>query len=201
MPKCVLLLLFLRGVFMTPQSLYNALEQCPIIAAVRDETFAKALISPPEVIFYMDANLLTVEKRIKEAHDNGKYIFVHLDLAEGIGKDKIGVEYLAQKGADGIISTKTSIIKTAKEQGLLAVQRFFAIDCQGVESISSTLANSRPDLMEIMPGVVGKIIKRFANQKIPLITGGLIESKAEITGAIDLGAFAVSTGKEELWYA
>lgn len=185
---------------MTQEKLYGSLEACPIIAAVHQEMFGKALRSPIEVIFYMDANLLTVKDRVKEAHDAGKFIFIHIDLANGIAKDKIGVEYLSQIGADGIISTRSTIIKTAKELGLATVQRFFAIDCQGVESISSTLINSQPDLMEIMPGVVGKVIKRFADGKVPLITGGLIERKQEVTSAIALGAFAVSTGKEELWY-
>ena len=185
---------------MTREKLYGSLEACPIIAAVHEELFAKALTAPLEVIFYMDANLLTVQKRVRQAHEAGKYVFVHIDLANGIAKDKIGVEYLSRIGADGIISTRSSIIKTAKECGLATVQRFFAIDCQGVESISSTLATSQPDLMEIMPGVVGKVIKRFTDGSVPLITGGLIETKHEVTSAIDLGAFAVSTGKEELWY-
>ena len=58
----------------------------------------------------------------------------------------------------------------------------------------------RHDLIEIMPGVIGKIIERFAKGEIPLISGGLIETKAEVTSALNLGAFAVSTGKSELWY-
>ena len=186
---------------MKTSELYGSLEACPIIAAVRGEHFDNALKAPPEVIFYMDADLLTIGQRVKQAHNAGKYILVHIDLAEGIGKDKTGIKFLSEIGVDGIISTRASLIKTAKECGLVTVQRFFAIDCQGVDSINSTLINSQPDFMEIMPGVVGKVIKRFADGKTPLITGGLIESKAEITAALQLGAFAVSTGKEELWYS
>ena len=103
-------------------------------------------------------------------------------------------------GADGIISTKTFLIKAASDCGLITVQRFFAYDSQGVESISDVLAGSSADIIEIMPGVIGKIIERFSGVNIPLIAGGLIETKQEVTTALKLGAFAVSTGKEELWY-
>ena len=69
-----------------------------------------------------------------------------------------------------------------------------------MDSIQELLDHSCPDLMEIMPGVIGKIIKRFANGKVPLIAGGLVETKEDVTSALKLGAFAVSTGKEDLWY-
>ena len=62
------------------------------------------------------------------------------------------------------------------------------------------LSATKPDIMEIMPGTMGKIIKRFSGGKIPLIAGGLVETRQEVTSALSLGALAVSTGKEELWY-
>ena len=80
-------------------------------------------------------------------------------------------------GADGIISTKTFLIKAASDCGLITVQRFFAYDLQGVESISDVLAGSSADIIEIMPGVIGKIIERFSGVNIPLIAGVLIGSE------------------------
>ena len=53
--------------------------------------------------------------------------------------------------------------------------------------------------MEIMPGVIPKVIERLAKGKIPVIAGGLIETKAEITTALGSGATAISTGRPELW--
>ena len=55
-------------------------------------------------------------------------------------------------------------------------------------------------MIEIMPGVIGKIIKRFSMGTIPVIAGGLIETKNEVTDAIRQGAIAVSTGNQKLWY-
>lgn len=178
----------------------SKLETSPVIAAVRDKNFENALKSPSEVIFLLGGNIMSVGERIKAAHNAGKYIFIHIDLADGVGKDRAGLAFLASIGCDGIISTKASIIRMAKECGLITVQRFFAYDSQGVDGINDILANSTPDIIEIMPGVIGKIIERFAKGEIPLISGGLIETKAEVTSALNLGAFAVSTGKSELWY-
>ncbi len=185
---------------MTKTELYESLEVSPIIAAVNERHLEKALKSPVDVIFLLGSSILTLKENIEAAHNADKKIFVHIDLADGIGKDKAGVEFLARNGADGIISTKAMLIKAAREHGLATVQRFFALDSQGVESISDMLLNSSPDFIEIMPGVIGKIIERFSKENVPLISGGLIETKADVTTALSLGAFAVSTGKPELWY-
>lgn len=185
---------------MNPETLIDCLERSPIIASFSNIDLEHALSSPAEVIFDLKANIRNVQKNIELAHKAGKYYFVHIDLAEGIGKDKSAIEYLAECGLDGIISTRGQLIKFAKESGLLTVQRLFALDTHGVGSISDLLGNSSPDFIEIMPGVIGKVIEKFARGSIPVIAGGLIETKAEVTDALANGAIAVSTGMSELWY-
>ena len=185
---------------MRPEEIIECLELNPVIAAIRDDGWEKALRSPAQVLFYLSAELLSVRTRIRQAHEAGKILLVHMDLAEGIGKDRAGIRYLAQYGVDGIISTKGQLIRTAREMGLLTVQRFFALDSKGMESIDETLRTSTPHLIEIMPGVIGKAIRRFSGCGIPVIAGGLVETKAEVTEALGCGAAAVSTGRESLWY-
>lgn len=185
---------------MTQNELYQSLEACPIIASVQDEQIPEATASPVEVIFLLGGSLLTVKERIQAVHEAGKSIFIHIDLTEGVGKDKTGIEFLSACGADGIISTRAALIKFAKDCGMATVQRFFALDTLGTESIHATLHSSTPDLIELMPGVIGKIIERFSGGPIPIIAGGLIETKAEVTAALNYGALAVSTRKKELWY-
>lgn len=185
---------------MQASELISCLECDPVIAAVCDDKWAEALQSPVRVIFYLSANLMTVEEKLRQAHDAGKYVMVHIDLAEGIGKDRAGVSFLARCGADGVISTKGSVIRFAKEQGLLAVQRCFALDSRGLESIHDALRNTNPHLLEIMPGVIPKAIQAFIKSGTPVIAGGLIQSKAEVTEALGAGAAAVSTGAQALWY-
>ena len=185
---------------MQKSELMQCLECNPVIGAVGDDKWEEVLTSPVEVLFYLSANLLTAKEKIKQAHDSGRYVLVHLDLAEGIGRDRTGVKYLAEIGADGIISTRAQMIQFAKEQGLLTVQRFFLLDSKGLDSIEDMLRHTKPDFMELMPGVIGKSIRRFAKCGIPVIAGGLIETKAELMDALGSGATAVSTGRKDLWY-
>ena len=185
---------------MKVEELLDSLECNPVIAAVLQENLHAALDSPVSIIFHLGINLIDVEKVIAQVHNAGKYIFIHLDLAEGIGKDRTGVRYLAQCGADGIISTKSQLIRYAKEQGLITVQRFFALDSKGMDSIEEMAKNANPHIMEIMPGVIDKAIRRFSSCNIPVIAGGLIQTKTEVTDALNCGATAVSTGKADLWH-
>ena len=181
-------------------ALHTCLEQDPVIAAIGDDKWDDALASPAQVLFYLSANLLTVKERIDQVHQNGRYVLVHLDLAEGIGKDRAGIRYLAQCGVDGIISTRAQLIHIAKEQGLTTVQRFFLLDSKGLESIDEMLRHTNPHFIELMPGVIGKSIRRFGAGHITVIAGGLIETKAEVMDALRCGATAVSTGRKDLWY-
>ena len=161
-------------------TLISCLECNPVIAAVTDEKWQQALESPAQVIFYLSANLLSVEEKVRQAHEAGKYVMVHLDLAEGIGRDRSGIRFLARCGVDGIISTRAQLIRLAKEQNLITVQRFFALDSKGMESIEEMLRSTNPHLMEIMPGVIGKAIRRFRKSGIAVIAGGLIETKLHL---------------------
>lgn len=184
---------------MYTQNIIDILERTPIIAATDSAGWQKAIISDVEVLFHLSANIMTIGKDIKEAKLNNKYTFVHIDLAEGIGKDKTGVKWLAELGVDGIISTRAQLIRSAKECGLTAIQRFFVLDSKGMNSISEMIDTARPDLIEIMPGVIPKALNLFSKKGIPVIAGGLIETKSEITAALSSGAVAVSTGKSKLW--
>ena len=196
-----IIFILLKGVhFLKFAQIMQCLECNPVIAAVQDDGWDAALKSPAQILFYLSANLLTISDRISQAHNAGKYVMIHMDLAEGIGKDKIGIRFVAQCGADGILSTKANLIRFAKEQELVTVQRFFMLDSKGMDSVQEMLKVSNPHFMEVMPGVIGKAITKFSSCGIPVIAGGLIQTKAEVTDALGCGATAVSTGKEELWY-
>ena len=97
-----------------------------VIAAVRtDAEFDKALLSDVEAVFDLSPDLMTISKKVKKAHNEGKKLFIHMDLATGIGKDKSGLVFARHIGVDGIISTRGIIIKLARELELFTVQRFF----------------------------------------------------------------------------
>lgn len=173
----------------------------PIIAAVRSENeLENALKSDVDIIFYLSPSLFTIKEIVKKIHDTNKKVFIHIDLAEGIGKDKSGIKFCKDVGVDGIISTKINMIREAKELGLTTVQRFFIIDSHSIDTTVETLKNSKADMIEIMPGVVYKVIKKLKTKlNIPVISGGLIDEKPEIYEALKSGASAISTGKQILW--
>ena len=177
----------------------EARERTPVIAATDRAGWQSAVLSDIEVLFHLGADIMTIADDIQAAKQGGKFVFIHIDLADGIGKDRAGIDWLKKLGADGVISTRTQLIRAAHDSGLLAVQRFFILDSKGMHSISETIENTRPDLIEIMPGVIPKALKAVAAHKIPVIAGGLIETKQEATAALSSGAIAVSTGKKELW--
>lgn len=185
---------------MSLKEIRDCFERSPVIAAVQNNMLSQALDSPIEIIFNLKVSLLEIEDSINKAHLCGKKILIHIDLTDGIGKDKAGIEYLAKLGVDGVISTRGQLIRYANELGLVTVQRFFALDSKGVDSIKEMLESTKPDMIEIMPGIASKVIKRFVSYGVPVIAGGLIETKQEITEALKNGAEAISTGKQELWY-
>jgi glycerol uptake operon antiterminator len=181
------------------RKILSVLEDSPIIAAIKDKDGISASEIPSDVIFDLGANVMSIKTVISEAHSVGKTVFVHIDLAEGIGKDKYGIEFLKSVGADGIISTKSSLLRYARELSMLTVKRIFLLDSQGVESAITEMKDGSADLVEIMPGIMPKMIARFSSYGVPIIAGGLIETKAEITAALSSGAVAISTGKKVLW--
>lgn len=172
-----------------------------VIAAVRNiESLKVAVDSSVEVIFDLAPNIFNLKEKVETVHKAGKKLFIHIDLAEGIGKDRTGIEFAKRMNVDGIISTRSNLIKTASEMGLLTVQRFFIIDSHSVATTTDALKNSKTDMIEVMPGVVSKVIKDLKERiSQPIIAGGLIDEASEIKMAIDSGAAAVSTGAADFW--
>lgn len=134
-------------------------------------------------------------------HEAGKKCFVHIDLAEGIGKDRSGIEYMKKKGVDDIISTRTGTIKIARDLGMFTVQRFFIVDSRSVNTTVESWKTSKAQMIEIMPGSILKVIPKLKETvEVPIIAGGLIETEQEASEAVKWGASAVSTGQKNLWF-
>ena len=177
------------------------MEKINIIAATRNsKEFHNALTSKVDIIFMLTPNIADIKKQAESAHEAQKKFFIHLDFAEGIGKDEYGIRFAKEQGVDGIISTRANIIKLAKKEGLFALQRFFIVDSQSINTTIETLKSSKASMIEVMPGNNPKAVKRLREKlDIPIIAGGLIETAEETMEIIKNGASAVSTGAEELW--
>ena len=179
------------------------MNKAKIFAAVRGkEELASAINSNVEVIFMLAPNIADIKNQADAVHKAGKKLFIHLDLAEGIGKDEYGILFAKEQGVDGIISTRINIIKLAKKAGIFTVQRFFIVDSHSVETTIESAKSSKADMIEIMPGTISKVIKNLKKElSMPIVAGGLIESWEEVDEAISCGATAISVGKKEFWQA
>lgn len=177
-------------------------EISPIITAVKDEEgLAKAMETDSPVVFILYGTICTIADIVNQVKDHDKIAIVHVDLIGGLGSKEVVVDFIHQNTrADGIISTKAPLVKHAMELGMIGGQRTFLIDSMALDITRKQLAALRPDFMEIMPGVMPKILKTIRGYTdIPLVAGGLISDKKDILAAFDAGADAVSTTKPELW--
>ena len=174
----------------------------PVIAAVKtDEALTAALASPCSAVFLLASTLLTVDGLVHRIHDAGKLAVVHIDLVDGLSSREIAVDSLnALCHPDGIISTRPTLIRRARHRGLLTVQRAFILDSLSLTSLSGQLEQGKPDFVEILPGIMPRVIAEISTRtQVPVIAGGLLRDKADVMAAMRAGAAAVSTSAPFLW--
>ncbi|MBP3728550.1 MAG: glycerol-3-phosphate responsive antiterminator, partial [Pseudobutyrivibrio sp.] len=158
-----------------------------------------------EIIFILYGDVCTIPGIVQQIKDSGKIAMVHLDLITGLNNTKeISVDFIKNNTkADGIITTKGSLISRAKELGLYTVLRYFVIDSMALVNIEKQDRHgvSQPDVIEILPGIVlPKIIKKVnAVSRVPVLAGGLISDRDDVMNALNNGVLAVSTTNEAVW--
>lgn len=191
----------MRGTQMN-QEFVEALERNPLIAAVFDSaSFEEALDSPCEVIFLLFGSICELEEVIQRVHAKGKLLYLHIDLLEGVANDRSGIQFIKTHfSPDGIITTKATVARHAKEQGMFVIQRFFLLDSKSFETAYKTVKSSDVDAIEILPGILPGIIQQISEQaKMPVIAGGLIRSKGDAVESLATGAMGVSTSCKKVW--
>lgn len=179
----------------------KAIQDNPIVAAVKDITNVdRAAGSSCDVIFMLCGSILNMDDVIRKIKSRGKYVCIHMDFIEGLGRDAAAVRFIKNAGADGIITTKPSLIKEARACGIYAIQRLFMLDSRSLDTGIKSIVEERPNAVEIMPGSASRVIQRIHKHiDIPVIAGGLIFDKHDIMDALSRGAVAVSTSSTELW--
>ena len=179
------------------------LEDCPVIAAVKDETGLKeCLYSESQIIFLLFGDICSVGRYVEIAKSAGKMVFVHMDLINGLGNKEVAVDFIREHtGVDGIISTKPQLVKRARELGLFGILRIFVIDSMAFGNIEKQCASLVPDAVEILPGLMPKIIKKLCSTvNVPIIAGGLISDKEDVMNALNAGAVAISVTNQRVWF-
>lgn len=188
------------------QEFYDAVEANPVIAAVKSDAGLQAAVEMEEiqVIFVLYGDVCTIPEILERIKAAGKKAMVHIDLIAGLSAKEISVEFIVrQTRADGIITTKPALVRRAKELGIFAVLRFFVIDSlalKNIENLEMQCGTSRPDFIEVLPGVMPKVLGRIAKvSRIPMIAGGLITEKEDVIAALSVGAIAVSSTNQDVW--
>jgi len=188
------------------QEFYDAVEANPVIAAVKSDAGLQAAVEMEEiqVIFVLYGDVCTIPEILEKIKAAGKKAMVHIDLIAGLSAKEISVEFIArQTRADGIITTKPALVRRAKKLGIFAVLRFFVIDSlalKNIENLEMQCGTSRPDFIEVLPGVMPKVLGRIAKvSRIPMIAGGLITEKEDVIAALSAGAIAVSSTNQDVW--
>lgn len=171
----------------------------PAVRRIKD--FEKLLKSDHKIIILLETRIALLANLVKYAKQFDKQFIVHLDLINGLKVDQYGMELLVHHmKVDGVISTRGNIISMAKKNGLVAIQRMFAIDSSAIRKNIELVNKTKPDYIEVLPGIIHPIIQEISEQtETPVIAGGLIRSTEDIELALNHGAVAITTSRKELW--
>lgn len=184
-------------------ALTYALNRHPIIVSLTNEKdLPRALEAESSIIILMQADICTLGRVVKEIKETDKLIFVHVDLMKGLKRDASGIRFLAEEiGIDGIVTTQTSLITHARKLRLLTIQRVFILDSASIKQGLKSIQESRPDAVEVLPGIAVPHIKEHIQKDIRqiVIAGGLINTEEEILTILRNGAKGISSSSNDLW--
>ena len=158
----------------------DALEVSPVIAAVKDDEGVDACLkSESQVVFILYGDICTIPEIVSIAAD---FIKKYTE-------------------ADGVISTKPTIIHRAKELGMLTVLRVFLIDSMAYENVKTQVTAAKPDVVEVLPGMMPKVIGNICKDlPVPVIAGGMIREKEDVMALLKAGVTNVSSTNPEIWF-
>lgn len=181
---------------------FDRIEINPIIAAVNDlEKLDMALESPCEIIFILTGNIFNLKEISNRVRNKNKGLYIHVDSIDGFSKDTWGLEYIIKNiYPDGIITEKDTLIKLSKDMGVFTIQRLVISDSKSLEHAINTIKRTRPNVVDILPGIMPQIIKTITDSKLPVIASGLITAKDDLKSSLDAGAIAISTSNKSTWY-
>ena len=178
------------------------LVESQVIASVNEKNHLElAAKSTANIVFLLTGNLITTKKYLDQLKKYNKTTFIHVDFIDGLSNTRSAIEYIANVWQPkGIITTKSNLIKFAKEEGLMTIQRIFLIDGSAMRKGIEISDASRPDAIEVLPGIMPSIIDNLTKlTRLPIIAGGLISEKQQIIDGLEAGALAMSAGDPQLW--
>jgi len=182
----------------------EALRESRIVPAVKHlEDLAEVLNIPwVSVVILIGGDINDLEEVLKiRSRYPEKYLLAHVDLIEGVGKDEAGMRYLKRLGLEGVVSVKWQLLRYAKENKLLTVQRLFLVDSEAIRTGLKVIKKLTPDAIEILPATVPKFaIDEFHKvTDLSILGGGLLRTEADVHTALSNGLTAVTASRRNLW--
>jgi len=178
------------------------MSKCKVIPAVRNfKELERALLSPSDVIFLLEGEIIHLKNIVERVKQFKKEIFIHLELIKGLKEDEASIHFLAKWiGIDGILSTRSSSLLLAKKYGLTTIQRGFLIDSQSIKTILNIASKANPDYIELLPCFAYSKVADIRKQTdADIILGGFIDDKKQLEIIFEAGAIAASTSSSHLW--
>jgi len=183
--------------------LKEKLAHHPIIPALRSPAdLDAALAFQPPVLMLLKGDIFDLGRVIERCRQQNTLALIHIDLIEGVGRDKAGLRFLRDTlGLEGVVSTRSNLLKEARSLGLVSILRLFVLDSAAYQTGISLLHALQPDAVELMPGVVVPHLAQDLARDIsqPLIASGILRNEADIRQVLAAGAAAVTTSQQQMW--
>ncbi|MCI8795617.1 MAG: glycerol-3-phosphate responsive antiterminator [Dorea sp.] len=185
---------------MNKREILHVIEENPIILGInQDSDLELAARNESQVVFTLFGSISDIKDTIHRLKEMKQLVFVNLDMVDGFSPRNSVVDFLKSAEPDGIISSKPSILRYAKEQGLFTIHRFFILDSSSWRNIGRQLEISQADIINITPGwtkVIQWTSERFST---PVISSGLVCDKEIVLENLNAGAIAICTTNHEVW--
>lgn len=185
------------------EKVLTALQKYPIIASLqKPELVDTAIRSNVQVVMISSGDIFTLGTIVQQLKKNNKVVLVHIDMVGGMARDKVAVRYLKERLAvDGIVTPNGQLVASGHKEELVTAQRIFAHDTPSVVSGINALRQSKPEFIEIMPGIaVLKVYEELRKHfQQPIIAAGLVKTAQDVKKILQVGAVAVDTSNPNLW--
>jgi glycerol uptake operon antiterminator len=188
---------------MTKQEFLRLAHLFPVAAAIKsNEDIQVALDSDALLLFILKGDAFLLAPFVAQARERGKRLVVHVDLVSGVGKDRIGIQYLHDIGVDAIITSRSQLVSAGKAEGLITIQRLLLLDDSALETGVRTIARAAPDIVEVLPGIIFPEMAPTLRQLLPgpFIAGGFIRTTTDVARIQAAGALLSSSSTYELWH-
>jgi glycerol uptake operon antiterminator len=185
------------------RSVGRLLERSRIIPAIRNSEYIPAAIaSPGLIVWLLFGSPMTIGDVVRKMRAAGKLPIANLDLLTGFAQDADAVSLLVKLGVAGIVSTRQSALRAAHSQGIMAIQRTFAVDSIALHNITRALHHFVPHAIELLPAVAAPLAVpsfRAVKPELPVIATGLVNSLRQVEELVGHGITSVATSNSSLW--